>query len=601
METGIVEYMTAPPALVAALPSQPPPLSAAEVKDHLSLIAEMMLVFSASNSFDAVAKSALERIAKYVGAEASSLFMLDDQGQAMVCTACFGPVDITGLRLAATSGIVGRAVQRQEAQIVRDVRNDADFGAVVDAKTGFTTKSILVAPLSVGRERLGAIEVINKIAGDGLFSADDLSLLHTLSRAAALAIRNLRLTEKLVEQERERHELELAAEIQRDLLPQPSAKEFPIHGINVPARAVSGDFYDIMPMPDGRIWFNIADVSGKGMNAALLMAKTSSLFRCLAKSAEHPGQLLNAINNELCETNSHGMFVTMVGGIFDPSTGIARLTNAGHEPPLLFNLTRESFLEIPADAPPLGIAAGIAGPEGFPVVDLDLKGGTLYVFTDGLTEATTFGGGMLGIDGVRALIRDHSEETLDLRIKNIAGAVKLPGKPLRDDLTLIIVEDNGVRTTETKPPAVVDLSVAAGVVLRLRVPARADRLKMVRQATEQASAYCGCGPEWTLDLVMAVDEACQNIIRHAYGGRDDAGDIVVDFVKEGDSLSVLLMDFAEPVDPSPIRSRDLNDVRPGGLGVHLIKSVTDDARFLPPPPGVGNLFKLTKRLAPKVN
>ncbi|MBL8643570.1 MAG: SpoIIE family protein phosphatase [Rhodospirillaceae bacterium] len=578
----------------------PPPLSAAEVKDHLSLIADMTLVFSASHSFDAVAKSALERVAKYVGAEASSFFMLDDQGQALVCTACYGPVDITGLRLPSTAGIVGRCVQSQEARIVRDVRKDADFGAVVDAKTGFVTKSILVAPLSVGRERLGAIEVINKNIGDNLFSESDLALLHTLSRAAALAIHNLRLTDKLVEQERERHELELAAEIQRDLLPQASPKEFPIHGINVPARAVSGDFYDILQRPDGRIWFNIADVSGKGMNAALLMAKTSSLFRCLAKSAEHPGQLLNAINNELCETNSHGMFVTMVGGLFDPTSGIVRLTNAGHEPPLLFDIMRESFMSIPADAPPLGIATGIAGPDGFPVIDVDLKGGSLYVFTDGLTEATTFGGGMLGLDGVRALIRDHAEESPDLRLKHIAGAVKLPGKPLRDDLTLIVVEDNGVRTDPPKPPGV-PFDSTTGVILRVRVPGQADRLKLIRNAVTQAASFCSCDEAWTLDLVMAVDEACQNIIRHAYGGVEGAGDIVADFVRDGDSLSVFLMDFAPPVDPGKIKSRDINDVRPGGLGVHLIKSVTDDARFLPPPPGVGNLFKLTKRLPPKVD
>jgi len=591
--------MTAALTPLTAAPSPTQPLSASQVKDHLSLIAEMTLVFSESHSFETVAKSALERITKHVGAEAASLFMLDDQGQVLVCTACYGPVDITGMKIASTAGIVGRAVQQQEAQIVRDVREDSDFGAMVDAKTGFVTKSILVAPLTVGRERLGAIEVINKLEGDQLFSANDLALLHTLSRAAALAINNLRLADRLVQQERERHELELASEIQRDLLPQPSAKDFPIHGINVPARAVSGDFYDILSLPDGRIWFNIADVSGKGMNAALLMAKTSSLFRCLAKSSEHPGQLLNAINNELCETNSHGMFVTMVGGLFDPATGVVRLTNAGHEPPLLFDIARESFMSIPADGPPLGIAVGIAGPDGFPVSDIDLNGGTLYIFTDGLTEATTFGGGMLGIDGVRALIRDHAEETPDLRIKNISGAVKLPGKSLHDDLTLLIVEDSGTHSKRPEP-ALPDLTTSAGVVLRLRVPARADRLKMVRTAADQAAGYCGCDSAWTLDLVMAVDEACQNIIRHAYAGQPEVGDIVLDFVREGDSLSVLLMDFAPPVDLAKIKSRDLADVRPGGLGVHLIKSVTDDARFLPPPPGAGNLFKLTKRLPTKV-
>ncbi|NJN54268.1 MAG: SpoIIE family protein phosphatase, partial [Anaerolineae bacterium] len=121
-----------------------------------------------------------------------------------------------------------------------------------------------------------AIEIINKTSGDGLFSRNDLMLLETLTRAAGLAVHNIRLAERIVERERERHELELAAEIQRDLLPPGAAREFPVHGINIPARAVSGDFYDIILLADGRIWFSVGDVSGKGMNAALLMAKTSS-------------------------------------------------------------------------------------------------------------------------------------------------------------------------------------------------------------------------------------------------------------------------------------------------------------------------------------
>ncbi|MEQ9447897.1 MAG: SpoIIE family protein phosphatase, partial [Rhodospirillaceae bacterium] len=345
-------------------------------------------------------------IAKYVGAEAASLFLVSDAKDALICSACFGPVDITGLAIPASTGVVGRTVTTHQGTLVRDVKQDADFGDMVDKKTGFVTRSLLVAPLLIGRDCIGAIEIINRVGGDGLFSREDLVLLETLAGAAALAINNYRLTQQIVLQERERHELELAAEIQRDLLPHASPRDFPVHGINIPARSVSGDFYDILPLSDGRIWFNVGDVSGKGMNAALLMAKTSSLFRCLAKSAEHPGQLLNAINSELCETNSRGMFVTMVGGLFDPKSGRISLTNAGHEPPLHFDLRTERFTAIAADGPPLGIAPGIAGPEGFPVTEWELDGGMLYIFTDGLTEATTFGGGMLGIDGVRALIRD---------------------------------------------------------------------------------------------------------------------------------------------------------------------------------------------------
>ena len=572
-------------------------LDEGDVSSHLGLISAMTREFIATRDADVMAKTGLERITTYVGAEASSLFLIDDAGKELVCSACFGPVDITGLRIPADAGIVGRSFKENKGQMVRDVTTDADFGAMVDEQTGLTTKSILCAPLSLGDVCLGCIEIINKTGGAGLFDQDDLTLLETLAGAAALAIHNFRLTQQIVTQERERHELELAAQIQRQLLPPAGGPDFPVHGINMAARSVSGDFYDILPLSDGRIWFNVGDVSGKGMNAALLMAKTSSLFRCLAKGTDNPGRLFDAINNELCETGTHGLFVTMAGGLFDPATGKVSMANAGHEPPLLLDGFGENFTFFEAEAPPLGIMNGIAGPDGYPTHEIDLNGGTFYIFTDGLTEATTFGGGMLGIDGARALIRQHGQESPDLQLNSITGAVRLPGQSLRDDLTMLIIKDSGsVDGARVAVKPVEADGSPVGQILRLRVPAKADRLKVIRAGTEQAAAYCGASESWTIDLVMAVDEACQNIIRHAYMGMDEPGDIVVDFIREQERLIVHLMDFAEPVDPSKFKSRDLNEIRPGGLGVHLIKSVTDEAIFVEPPPGVGNLFKLTKRL-----
>ncbi|NKB45754.1 MAG: SpoIIE family protein phosphatase [Alphaproteobacteria bacterium] len=568
-----------------------------EVQGHLGLIAAMTREFTATRDADVMAKTGLERITKYVGAEAASLFLIDDNGKELVCSACSGPVDITGLRIPADAGIVGRVYNGRSGQMVRDVTKDADFGAMVDEQTGFTTKSILCAPLSLGDDCLGCIEIINKNTGDGLFETDDLTLLETLAGAATLAIHNFRLTQQVVTQERERHELELAAQIQRQLLPPDGGAEFRVHGINMAARSVSGDFYDILPLADGRIWFNVGDVSGKGMNAALLMAKTSSLFRCLAKATENPGRLFDAINSELCETGTHGLFVTMAGGLFDPTTGKILMANAGHEPPLLLDGFGEQFTFFEAEAPPLGIMPGIAGPDGYPTHEIDLNGGTFYIFTDGLTEATTFGGGMLGIDGARALIREHAEESPDRQLNSITGAVRLPGQSLRDDLTMLVIKDMGVHEEPGSTVPVPDSKDSvSGQILRLRVPAKADRLKVIRAGTEQAASFCDADESWTTDLVMAVDEACQNVIRHAYSGWDEPGDIVVDFIRDTDRLIVHLMDFAEPVDQAKIKSRDLDEVRPGGLGVHLIKSVTDEAIFVDPPEGVGNLFKLTKRL-----
>jgi len=578
--------------------SSAPPSEKIEQKfrSHLNLVAALTRDFAAATDYEDMAAAGLQQITNYVGAEASSLFLLDETGKELICVACYGPVNITGLRVPSDSGVVGRALQQRKGQMVRDVSLDADFGGAVDEKTGFKTKSILAAPLSIGDEYLGCIEIINKNTGDSLFHDSDLTLLETLSSAAALALHNLRLTQKVVQQERASREVELAAEIQRDLLPVQKGQEFPIHGINVPARSVSGDFYDILPLADGRIWFNIGDVSGKGMNAALLMAKTSSLFRCLAKSATDPGQLLHIINNELCETNSRGMFVTMVGGLLDPATGHVALSNAGHEPPLLLDSKSKKFTELPAEAPPLGITANIMGSEGFPTAEFDIRGGSLYIFTDGLTEARTFGGSMIGNEGARSLILEHQEEHAEMQLRNIAAAVRLPSKPLHDDLTLLIVQDFSSGFHKSRNTVAKNHMCQIEKILHLRLPARANRLKLIRAAVKEAAEYCSCDGDWTKDLTLAVDEASQNVIRHAYSSAEEPGDICIDFIKECDQMVVHIMDFADPVDPEKVRGRDLEDIRPGGLGVHLIKSVTDDARFVTPPTGVGNLFKLTKRL-----
>ena len=133
------------------------------------------------------------------------------------------------------------------------------------------------------------------------------------------------------------------------------------------------------------------------------------------------------------------------------------------------------------------------------------------------------------------------------------------------------------------------------VVLRQRFAARAGELRAVREAVRQEALAQGCAPECAGDIVIAVDEACQNIIRHAYAGRAD-GEIVIEIERAGPELVVSLRDFAPPVDPSRVRPRDLDDLRPGGLGTHLIQEVMDGAGFAPPPPDGGNLFRMRKRI-----
>lgn len=134
------------------------------------------------------------------------------------------------------------------------------------------------------------------------------------------------------------------------------------------------------------------------------------------------------------------------------------------------------------------------------------------------------------------------------------------------------------------------------VLAVLRVPGRAASLRLIRAVVREAALGRGAGAEWANDLVLAVDEACQNVIRHGYRDGAAPGDLVIDVAGDGAGLCVRVTDFAPPVDPAKIRGRDLADVRPGGLGVHLMRTLTDECAWEAPPPGAGNVLRLRKRL-----
>jgi len=427
--------------------AQPPQTT--EPRDHLALVADMTRDFAESHDIDAALARGLARIAERLDAEAASLFVFDPangeggEGGDLVCRACTGPVDIKGLRLPPDQGILGRTVQAGTPQRVTDTRADPDFGAEVDRQTGFTTRTILAAPLRVQAETLGAIELVNKRGGRD-FDADDARTLETLAAAAGLALINARNAEAMARQAALQRELALAAAIQSHFLPPRREAAFPVHGRNIPAREVSGDFFDIVERDSGAIWFAVGDVAGKGMNAALLMARTTSLFRHLARTATTPPQVLGALNAELLESASHGMFVTLICGVYDPHSDIALVANAGHEAALVLGPAGLAGARwLPAQTPPLGLQAApfdsAAGAPG--AARVALAGRRLYLFTDGLSETRDRDGRFLGAAGVAERLAEA--EAVGLSTPALVDRVLesfAPGRrPPPDDLTLLCV------------------------------------------------------------------------------------------------------------------------------------------------------------------
>lgn len=556
----------------------------------LNFAASLARSFAASLNVDATVKQALASIIQLLETEAGSLFLLDDSGAMLVCRASVGPVKIDGLSVPTGQGIVGRAVAEDRLVVVENAYEDKNFFKAADEKTGFVTRSVLCAPMRVGDKLIGAVQVLNKRSGhpfDGINGKDG-NMLQVMANAAALAISNARLADQLVEQERIKRELELASEIQRSLLPLQD-DDMPICGINRPIREVSGDFYDYFELPDGTIAFALGDVSGKGMNAALLMAKTASLFRCLGKTIRDPARLLSILNREICETTSRGMFVTMVAGLYEPSTGLLRYANAGHLPPLI-KFPDQLYETVAPDAPPLGILRDMH----FVDHEINLKGGLFVVFSDGLTEFR-YGEEELGVDGLNLLLEYTHNGSLRGRLERVLAELDQGGWQAKDDLTLLAIDDHAAGKAWQREHAPALLAPAeADFLFGLSFPADPSRLKLMRPALEAAARACQFAEDEIHDLVLAAGEAIENIMIHAYGGQVK-GEITLAVHRLPDGIMLRLRDFAPRVDTGKIEPRPLDEIRPGGLGTHFIRAIMDDASFIPLPDGEGNLLELVKR------
>lgn len=243
----------------------------------------------------------------------------------------------------------------------------------------------------------------------------------------------LRERDKLAEELN--RELILAREIQKSLMPVQRDEDYPVRGINISARELSGDFFDYFALPDGRIYFALGDVSGKGTNAALLMTKTASLFRCLGKDIDKPGILVKRINQEILETVTRGMFVTMIVGIFYPKENRVKLVNAGHPPAILIapGLKPKS---VTAQAPPLGISEH----GNFPESEMLLNGGCLYLFSDGVIEGRLEDGSELGLGGLVQLLLANSKIPSKSRLQTILEVLS-PSEGQKDDITMLMIEN----------------------------------------------------------------------------------------------------------------------------------------------------------------
>jgi serine phosphatase RsbU (regulator of sigma subunit)/pSer/pThr/pTyr-binding forkhead associated (FHA) protein len=296
-------------------------------------------------------------------------------------------------------------------------------------------RSAVCAPLLVADAVLGVL-YIDYTSARGVVAEDDVRLLAQIARFAAVTLERTRLREEAFAKAKIDEELRTAYTIQRRLLPDalPEIAGYCFAGANRPCKTVSGDYYDVVVRPDGRIYFVIADVSGKGITAALVMSSVATAFAIFTRHDPTPADLLRDINETLAPKTSPSKFVTMVAGVLDPATGIVSFANAGHVAPLLVSKNGVEAMHS------TDIVVGILPNAQYRNQSLTLAAGdSLVLFTDGVTEAENIAEEQLGLDPVCEMLRtmhgrdaDAILDTIDTHVHEFIGEV-----PNGDDVTML--------------------------------------------------------------------------------------------------------------------------------------------------------------------
>jgi sigma-B regulation protein RsbU (phosphoserine phosphatase) len=410
--------------------STSPPLNLDQV-DELLQLQKAAQKISSILDLDQLVDKVVNEIARSFGCLDSDIYLHNqERGELLLvcahgCAGCelHGP----GHSLKIGKGMVGYVASTGQMHYAPDVRQDPYYIGCEEA-----TLSEVAIPLHVEGQLVGVFTASHTELN--AFSPCQLRLLQALCSDVAVAVHNARRFQH-EQQQREQMSSEAreARVIQQALLPKapPCIPGFTVSGLSIPVGAVGGDWYDFIPMDQGRWGLVLADVSGKGTAAALLMSATRGMLRSLVEANCSPGEVLTKLNRLLVEDFPAGRFVTMVYAVLDPAKRTLTFANAGHLPPLLITGTSAQFLDVERGIP-LGLRTG-----DFSEVEVKLPAGSRLVFySDGITEAESptdeeYGSARLQEHFLRP---DASAESLVANVRTFAN-----GAGLRDDASVILV------------------------------------------------------------------------------------------------------------------------------------------------------------------
>ncbi len=406
---------------------------------RLSTLIDVNALISSSLNLDQILENVMNISKRVMNTDASSLMLIDEKTNELVYEVALGKVGEKlkqEFRLKMGQGIAGTVAEEGKPLLIEDVYTHPKFYRGHDDATGYRTKSMIAVPLKVGDRITGVAQVINRL-DDHPFDRDDLDLFIALCSMAAIAIENAKMHRSLMEKQRLVKDMEFAKTVQESFLPQraPELANYRFSAHYTPAQEVGGDFYDFLQLDRGRTGIVIGDVSGKGVPAALYMAKLGSDLKTLAFTEPGPSAALKKLNNLLAERSRRGMFATLLYLELDSENGRLTLSNAGHLPPIVKKADGTVTKGSPAGGSPLGILPGMEFGQDSLLLE---RGDTVVLYTDGIIEAMNEKDQLYGYERFEALIRKSPQDPEALKSAIINDVNRFTGlSPQHDDMTLV--------------------------------------------------------------------------------------------------------------------------------------------------------------------
>ena len=390
------------------------------------------------------------------------------------------------------------------------------------------------------------------------------------------------LTKAIQEQQRIGTELDLAKRIQEDMLPTifppfPERKDFDVYASMIPAKEVGGDFYDYFLIDDDHLCIIMADVSGKGVPAALFMMASKILLKTTAMAIPEPGKILARVNNQICSNNSLEMFVTAWLGILELSTGKLTAANAGHEYPIIrqhggrYELYRDKH----------GFVMG--GMEGMEYKEYEVllkPGSEVFLYTDGVTEATSEKNEQFGTKRLLESLNSGLAPELKGVLERVNDAVDVfvGDAPQFDDITMLCLYYAGADATDSSEEQreeryMKEMTLEATVG---NIPIVTDFINTELEALE-------CPMKAQMQIDIAVDELFGNIAQYAYDPLTGPATVRVEVDDDPMAVIITFIDHGKPYDPLAGKEPDITlnaeDREVGGLGVFLVKKTMDEITY----------------------